>query len=124
MDSPYVKESHATEGEQPTSWPKKFDTSNWGFLLATDGEQPVRGAAVAWNTLGVEMVEGRKHLAVLRDVRVHPNRRGEGTGTKLLGRAADRARERNYNQLKVETQNVKACSFYAKQGCELGVGNR
>jgi len=72
------------------------------------------------------MLEGRTDLAVLWDIRVSPDRRGKGIGTQLFRRAADWARERGCGELKVETQNinVRACRFYAGQGCRLGAIHR
>jgi GNAT superfamily N-acetyltransferase len=72
------------------------------------------------------MLEGRGDLAVLWDIRVRPERRGQGIGPALLRGAADWARQRGCTQLKIETQNVNApaCRFYASQGCELGVIHR
>jgi RimJ/RimL family protein N-acetyltransferase len=39
----------------------------------------------------------------------------------LLNRCVEWARDRRYNSLSIETQNVNvpACRFYAKSGCEL-----
>lgn len=125
---PYIKDYDALEDGPPTTWPRQFDLRNWGFLLARDetGGPPVGGAAIAWNTNGVNMLEGRSDLAVLWDLRVRPERRGQGIGARLLSGAADWARRRGCTQLKIETQNVNvpACRFYARQGCELGVIHR
>ena len=81
---------------------------------------------MAWNTPGVDMLEGRRDLAVLWDIRVHRDHRCRGVGTQLFKRAAAWARERGCCFLKIETQNVNvpACRFYAAQGCELGAINR
>ena len=125
---PYIKDYDAYEDGLPTSWPRQFDMRNWGFLLARldAGAAPVGGAAIAWNTNGVNMLEERTDLAVLWDIRVQPQHRRQGIGALLLGRAADWARQRGCTLLKIETQNVNvpACRFYARQGCELGVIHR
>ena len=80
------------------------------------------GAVVAWNTPGVNMLEERDDLAVLWDLRVHPEHRRKGIGAQLFRHAAAWARAKGCRQLKVETQNINvpACKFYAKQGCYLG----
>jgi GNAT superfamily N-acetyltransferase len=67
------------------------------------------------------MLEARTDLAVLWDLRVAPERRGEGIGRRLFVRAVEWARGRDCKQLKIETQNINvaACRFYARQGCEL-----
>lgn len=122
---PYVKD-YDDQGEDVVGWPGQFDVSHWAFFLAIQGERAVGGATVAANSPGVNMLEGRHDLAVLWDIRVHPEERGRAIGTRLFRRAAGWAREQGYRQLKVETQNVNvpACRFYARQGCELGVIHR
>lgn len=119
---PYIKDYDAYDGERPTDWPNQFEVGQWGFFLAVDGEQPVGGAAVAVNTPAVHMLENRRDLAVLWDIRVHPDWRGRGVGARLLRHAADWAQAQGCRQLKIETQNVnvRACRFYARQGCVLG----
>lgn len=125
---PYIKDYDAYEDGSPTAWPRQFDLHNWGFLLARPdaGAAAVGGAAIAWKTNGVNMLEERTDLAVLWDIRVQPQYRGQGIGALLLSRAADWARQRGCTLLKIETQNVNvpACRFYARQGCELGVIHR
>lgn len=118
---PYTKDYDAYD-DGPEGWPKRFDVRNWGFFLALERSFPVGGAAVAFNTPSIHMLNGRSDLAVLWDIRVHPDFRGREIGTKLFNRAADWARKRGCKQLKIETQNVNvpACRFYAKQGCQLG----
>lgn len=49
-----------------------------GVLSAFDGPSRVGGAVVAWRTPGADMLEGRDDLAVLWDIRVHPEYRGRG----------------------------------------------
>jgi GNAT superfamily N-acetyltransferase len=128
VSPPYIKDYDAYDDGPPTAWPRQFDLRNWGFLLALDAASgpPAGGAAIAWNTNGVNMLEGRGDLAVLWDIRVRPERRGQGIGAALLRGAADWARQRGCTLLKIETQNVNApaCRFYASQGCELGVIHR
>ena len=121
---PYLKDydRQNDNGDRPVGWAKKFDVSKWSFFLAKDGPKVLDGAAVAAGTPAVNMLENRRDLAVLWDIRVHPSRRRNGIGTLLFKYAADWARRRGYKQLKIETQNVNvpACRFYAKQGCKLG----
>jgi ribosomal protein S18 acetylase RimI-like enzyme len=123
---PYVKDYDAAPENHPTEWPARFDVGRWGILSAWVDGMRVGGAVVAWDTPGVDMLEGRSDLAVLWDIRVAPGVRGEGIGGVLF-RAAERwAAERGARWLKVETQNVNvgACRFYARQGCTLGAVNR
>lgn len=118
---PFVKDYD--ELETPLSWPEEFDISRWGLFLAIDnGGLAVGGAAVAWNTSGVNMLEGRSDQSVLWDIRIRPDSRGKGIGRQLFDHAADWSRKRGCARMKIETQNVNvaACRFYAAQGCKLG----
>jgi GNAT superfamily N-acetyltransferase len=121
LDLPYVKNYDAIDGEQPHQWAKRFDISNWGVFMARVEGQRVGGAVVAFNTPGLLMLEGRDDLAVLWDIRVSTEARGQGVGAALF-RAAERwAKARGCRYLKIETQNINvaACRFYASQGCVL-----
>jgi GNAT superfamily N-acetyltransferase len=126
VDPPYVKDYDADAGEAPPRWARRFDVSRWLVLAAhVDGDR-VGGAVVAVDTPGVDMLEGRRDLAVLWDLRVAPAARGRGVGRALFAAAAGWAATRGCRQLKVETQNVNvaACRFYARQGCTLGAIHR
>ena len=120
LDQPYVKDYDLHES--PADWSKQFDVSNWKFFLAMDGELPVGGTAVAYDTPGVNMLGGRTDLSVLWDIRVHPEYRGFGIGTALFRRAEEWSLGKKCSWMKVETQNINvpACKFYAKMGCVLG----
>jgi GNAT superfamily N-acetyltransferase len=121
---PFVKD-YGSDG--PTDWAETFDLSGWGIFLALAGSRPVGGAAVATGAPVYPMDRfQREDLAVLWDIRVHPEYRRQGIGTQLFGYAADWAQRNGFGQLGVETQsvNVPACRFYAGQGCELGAIHR
>jgi GNAT superfamily N-acetyltransferase len=124
LEVPYVKDYD--EGESPMAWARRFDLSNWGFLAARVEGRCVGGAAVALDTPGLDMMEGRRDLAVLWDLRVEPLARGRGVGTSLFRAAEAWASARGCRQLKVETQNINlpACHFYARQGCVLRAAHR
>ena len=126
LDVPYTKDYDALEGEGPTQWTQRFDTSNWGLIGAHSNGVRVGGAVIAFNTENINLLEGRKDLAVLWDIRVAPEFRGQGIGAALFRAAEDLAAARGCSQLKIETQNVNvpACRFYARQGCVLGNINR
>lgn len=121
--NPYVKD-YDVYGK-PSEW-TQWDISSWGILSAFVGDERVGGAAVAWNTPEIVMLEGRKDLACLWDLRVHPDYRNKGVGHRLFTHAVEWARERGCSLFKVETQNINvaACRFYTRQGCELGAINR
>ena len=126
LAEPYVKDYDAIAGESPGRWARRFDVARWGVLAAlADGER-VGGAVVAFDTPGVDMLEGRRDLAVLWDLRVAPTVRGHGVGRALFAAATAWAADRDCRWLKVETQNVNvpACRFYARQGCALGAIHR
>ncbi len=119
--SPYVKDYDAIPNNGPASWQHQFDTSQWGFLTAQVDGELVGGVVVARQTPGLDLLDNRMDLAVLWDVRVHPNWRGQGVGTALFKAAERWAAVRGYRRLRVETQNINvpACRFYERQGCEL-----
>jgi GNAT superfamily N-acetyltransferase len=125
-ENPFLKDYDADEDEGPVHWGKKWNLSNWGVISAYLHDSRVGGCVIAFDTPGVDMLEGRKDIAVLWDLRVHPNHRTDGIGSKLFQAAVTWARERDCRQLKVETQNINvpACRFYARHGCTLGVVNQ
>ena len=118
----YRKDYDACDEDRPENWPESFDVSNWVLLMIRDGEITLAGAALAFDTPEVHMLEGRRDLAIVWDIRVRPDQRGNGLGTALFQAAAEWARGKGCTQLKVETQNtnVPACKFYVAQGCSLG----
>lgn len=126
LDAPYVKDYDAIPGEHPAGWAERFDVSHWGVFAARVRGRRVGGVVVAIRTPGLTLLEGRDDLAVLWDIRVSPETRGQGIGAALFRAAEAWARARGCRQLKVETQNVNvaACRFYARQGCVLAAAHR
>lgn len=126
VDPAYVKDYDLISGEGPGNWAERWDISRWGILAAFSGAERVGGAAVAWDTPGVDMLEGRRDLAVLWDIRVAPEFRGRGVGRRLFAAGVQWARAKGCRTLKVETQNINvpACRFYARHGCALGAITR
>lgn len=120
---PYVK--NYDENENPFRW-LDYNTSNWMMFVVKYDEKPVGGLTMACKTPELRMLNGRDNLADVWDLRVHPDFKRRGIGTKLFSRAIAWCREQGYKQLCVETQNVNvpACRFYLKQGCVLGGINR
>lgn len=121
VSTPWIKDYDAIVGNHPSDWPRQFDLSNWGLLSARIGERWIGAAVLAWKTAGVRMLEGRDDLALLWDIRVGPDSRRLGVGSRLFSAALAWSRARGCRELKIETQNVNvgACRFYAKQGCRL-----
>lgn len=124
VEMPYTKDYDTRGG--PTRWTERFDTRNWGLITAFRGPQRVGGAAVAFQTPNLWLLDGREDLAALWDIRVQPELRGLGIGSDLFQAVEDWARRHGCLQLKVETQNtnVPACHFYVQMGCTLGGINR
>ena len=124
LQAPYLKDYDAIES--PQQWARSFDLSNWRFFVARSEGLRLGGAAVAFDTAGLTLLEDRKDLAVLWDIRVTSEARGKGVGTALFRSAERWAMAQGCKQLKVETQNINvpACRFYARQGCVLGAIHR
>ena len=121
LEVPYLKDYDAIDGEGPLHWSRRFDVSNWTLFTARVAGSRVGGATVAFDSPGLTMLEGRRDLSVLWDIRVAPNARGKGIGSALLEQVEAWARAHSCRELKVETQNINvpACAFYARRGCEL-----
>ena len=123
---PWVKDYDANAGHGPADWPRTFDVSRWGLLVARDGEERVGGTVVAFDTPGCDLLRRRRDLAVVWDLRVQPGRRASGIGSRLWPAAEAWARDRGCSDIEVETQNINvgACRFYAAMGCTIGVIDR
>jgi GNAT superfamily N-acetyltransferase len=123
---PYVKDYDAIEGEGPVRWGRRWDIANWQVLSAFSDQTRVGGCVIAFDTLGVEKLEGRKDVAALWDLRVAPELRGRGIGSALIESAAAWSLRHGCKTFKAETQNINvpACRFYARHGFALGAVNR
>lgn len=126
INPPFKKDYDAIPGNRPTDWQKRFDLSHWGFLIAEQDGQQVGGAAIAFQTPSVYMLEDRNDLAVLWDMRVSPKVRRCSIGSSIFVAATNWAKARGCHWLKIETQNINvpACKFYANQGAVLGAVNQ
>lgn len=111
--------------ESPLDWLDRFDTSRWTLIGAFEGNARIGGIVGAFDSPGLEMLEGRNDLVVLWDLRVAPDARRRGVGRTLFCALETWARVRGCRELKVETQNINvaACRFYASQGCKLSEAN-
>ena len=69
LDSPYIKDYDAC-GDRALDWAARFDTAQWGLFLARAEGRTLGGAAIAFGTPGLDLLEGRGDLAVLWDIRV------------------------------------------------------
>lgn len=121
LDVPYMKDYDAAADGGPARWAERFDVSKWGLVAARIEGARAGGVVIAWDTPGVDMLRGRRDLAVLWDLRVAPRFRRRGVGAALFRAAEAWAAARGCRRLEVETQdvNVPACRFYAREGCVL-----
>jgi|688.fasta_scaffold426889_1 ribosomal protein S18 acetylase RimI-like enzyme len=121
-----TKDYDAIGGDHPSTWEQRFDVSKWGFIVARSEDKRIGGAVVAFDCPNMNMLDERKDLAVLWDLRVSPEFRSAKVGKLLFSAVEKWASSRGCVQLKIETQNnnVAACRFYAKQGCTLAAVNR
>lgn len=119
VPQPYIKDYDSNE-DLPSNWPKLFDVTNWGIFIAKENGLVIGGAVVAFDTTGVSMLEARRDLSVLWDIRVRQE--GRGVGIMLFNHAAEWSRTRGCTQMKIETQNINvpACKFYQRMGAKLG----
>jgi ribosomal protein S18 acetylase RimI-like enzyme len=118
---PYEIDHDSREGEGPTRWPKRFDVSDWGLVFAEVDSMKVGGALIAWNTPNLFMLEGRRDIAALWDLRVQPEFRGRRVGSRLVEATETWAAAKGCRSVTIETQNVnvRACEFYARCGYDL-----
>lgn len=119
--SPFAKDYDREPDHRPTDWARRFDASSWGVIAAWRGSARVGGTVLVQRSDEIEMLDGRDDLTLIWDLRVRPEDRGRGIGTRLVAAAADWARARGCTELKVETQNtnVAACRFYERCGFTL-----
>ena len=116
---PYTKNLGAYS--VPSQYGRQHNISGWGFYMAFDGNKPVAAATIAAKTKTVRMLENREDISVLWDLRVTGEYKGQRIGTKLFALAVAWSKENGLRQMKIEcqTNNVPACTFYAKQGAVL-----
>jgi ribosomal protein S18 acetylase RimI-like enzyme len=116
---PYVKDWPVDDPDGgPAAWAKRWDTSGWTVFAAYDGARRVGGAVVAVHTSDMWFLRARTDTAALWDIRVEWDHRGQGIGHALFSSTVEWARERGFQRLMIETQNVNvnACRFYARKG--------
>ena len=125
VSAPFEKDYDAVPGNSPLEWPTRFDLSSWGFLVARSNGVRVGGAAILMAPRNAEVPDAQGDLAVLWDIRVAPEARGQGVGSALLDAAERWASRHGARRLQVETQNINvaACRLYARHGFALEAVN-
>ncbi len=126
VDIPYIKDYDDEIGGPPVVRVSCFDLDNWVFYGAYDNDRLVGGFLMAHQIPEIHMLEDRDDIACLWDIRIHPDYRRKGLGTKLFKKLISVAKDRKCKFIKIETtnNNVNACNFYKKQGCRPGQINR
>lgn len=121
VSAPWLKDYDEYPGNRPTAWPGRFDMSRWVVLSAWLGTRRVGGAVVIIDDPQIDLLRDRPGCALLWDIRVAPDARGQGIGSALLDAAARSAADGGAGALRVETQqvNVPACRFYQHHGFRL-----
>ena len=117
--TPFVKDYDAIPNNAPLDWPRRFDITRWGFLVARVDGARVGGAAIALRASASDTAGD--DVAVLWDIRVAPDARGKGVGSALLAAAERWAAGRGARRFEAETQNINvpACRFYEARGFAL-----
>jgi GNAT superfamily N-acetyltransferase len=113
-------------GKVPADGQANLIYQTGGLLTVLDKDRLIGGAVIAYQSEDVLMLEGRRNMIAIFDIRVHPSNRRMGIGRLLFAEANRWAKSRRCTSMKIETQdvNVSACRFYAAMGCELGAINR
>jgi len=118
---PFVKDYDRDNGHGPQGWAAQWDLSNWGVLAAFDGPIRIGGALIAWDTPGIQILDGNVDRALLWDIQVHEDCQRKGVGSALFSAAVQWAKAKGCKSMMAETQNINvpACHFYESQGCRL-----
>lgn len=121
LASPRRKDYDAIAGNDPLSWPSRFDVQSWVILAAYSGDLLIGGAITVTDSDAVAPTGERRDFAVLWDLRVAPAWRKHGVGQLLTAAAEREARTADCLGMIVETQdtNVPACRLYAACGYTL-----
>ncbi|MFC7176242.1 ribosomal protein S18-alanine N-acetyltransferase [Halosegnis marinus] len=86
-----------------------------GFLVAETPE------GIAGYVVADTVPNGGRALGHVKDIAVHPDRRGEGIGRRLLGEALSAMRDRRASRVKLEVResNEPAIALYREFGFEV-----
>ena len=115
------KDYDALPGNDPQSWPRRFDVRDWIVLAAYSAGRRVGGAIAIGDGVRPAPLDSQPTFAVLWNLRVEPMLRGRGVGRALIGASEDAVLRAGFVGLDVETQdnNTPACRLYAACGYTL-----
>lgn len=100
------------------------DTHNAVWFLASDRGRAIGGAMGIRHCReapNFDLLEARRDVAMLADLRVHPSHLRRGVGSRLVLAVAEWARSAGMRTLEIETQdtNVPAVHLYERLGATL-----
>ncbi len=107
--------------QQPSEWRASWNIDNWGLIAAYQDGRRIGGVVLAFQTDGLNMLEGRHDRVIIWDIRVASHVRRAGVGRSLVERAIGWSRTRKATHLIVETQDINpgAFFFYRRAGFRL-----
>lgn len=112
---------YTVDDENPSAWRKEISMRNFTMVGFREGDRPVAAMSLVHDNPTVRMLDGRKDVLLIWDLRVHPDHKRKGYGKALIDFARLKAKELKVNHLRLETQNTnpKALEFYLAMGFEL-----
>ncbi len=84
---PWEKNYDAVPGNDPATWPSRFDIRPWNYLASYLEASRVGGAIVVAEPLAAAQLDGRPGASILWDLRVAPASRRRGIGRRLVAAA-------------------------------------
>ncbi|MFW6298786.1 MAG: GNAT family N-acetyltransferase [Bacillota bacterium] len=112
---------YIVDDENPSAWSTFISMRNFTMVGIREGGMPVAAMSLVHDNPTVRMLDGRKDVLLIWDLRVHPDYKRKGYGRALIGYARQRAKELGVGHLRLETQNTNpnALEFYLAMGFEL-----
>ncbi|MFW5913895.1 MAG: GNAT family N-acetyltransferase [Bacillota bacterium] len=107
--------------EHPEAWKKFISLQNLNMVGICHENKPVAAMSLVHDNGTVRMLDGRKDVLLIWDLRVHPDHKRKGYGKALIEYARTEAKSLGVNHLRLETQNTNpnAVEFYLAMGFEL-----
>lgn len=73
LDPAWLKNYDSYQDGGPARLAEHLDLTNWGILSAYADAFRAGGCVIAWDTSGIHMLEDRRDIAALWDIRIQPN---------------------------------------------------